>query len=79
TGKGRVEYLVPELTFEALSLLAKYSAPIRKELEQEIRLLEKNKNFLNSTEHILRLEKARKDSNKLFLGRNSQGGKIKEG
>lgn len=79
TGKGRVEYLVPELTFEALSLLAKYSAPIRNELEQEIRSLAKNQNFSNSTEHILRLEKARKDSKKLFLGRNSQGGKIKDG
>ncbi|WJW96578.1 tyrosine-type recombinase/integrase [Enterobacter pseudoroggenkampii] len=79
TGKGRVEYLVPELTIEALSLLARYSAPIRKELEQEIRLLANNQKFSNSTEHILRLEKARRDSKKLFLGRNSQGGKIKEG
>lgn len=79
TGKGLVEYLVPELTFEALNLLARYSVPIRKELEQEIRLLAKNQNCSNSTEHILRLEKARKDSKKLFLGRNSQGGKIKEG
>lgn len=79
TGKGRVEYLVPELTLEALNLLARYSAPIRKELDQEIRLLTNNQNLSKSTEHILRLEKARKDSNKLFLGRNRQGGKIKEG
>lgn len=79
TGKGRVEYLVPELTFEALSLLARYSAPIRKELEQEIRLLASNQKYSNSTEHILRLEKARKDSKKLFLGRNNKGGKIKKG
>lgn len=70
---------MPELTIEALSLLARYSAPIRKELEQEIRLLTKNQKCSNSTEHILRLEKARKDSKKLCLGRNSQGGKIKEG
>lgn len=79
TGKGRVEYLIPELTLEALNLLKIYSAPIRKELEQEIRLLEKNRNLSNSTDHILRLEKARKDSKKLFLGRSSQGGKIKKG
>lgn len=79
TGKGRVEYLVPELTLEALNILARYSAPIRKELEQEIRLIANNRDFSNSTEHILRLEKARKDSKKLFLGRSSQGGKIKEG
>lgn len=79
TAKGRVEYLVPELTLEALNLLARYSAPIRKELEQEIRLLANNQILSKSTEHILRLEKARKDFKKLFLGRSSQGGKIKEG
>lgn len=79
TGKGRVEYLVPELTLEALNLLARYSAPIRNELDKEIRLLKNNQSLSKSTEYILRLEKARKDSKKLFLGRNSQGGKIKEG
>lgn len=79
TGKGRVEYLVPELTLEALNLLARYSAPIRNELDKEIRLLTNNQSLSKSTEYILRLEKARKDSKKLFLGRNSQGGKIKEG
>jgi site-specific recombinase XerD len=78
TGKGRVEYLVPELTLEALNLLARYSAPIRKELDQEIRLLASNPELSNSTEHLLRLEKARKDSKKLFLGRNTQGGKVQE-
>lgn len=60
TGKGQVEYLVPELTIEALSLLAKYSAPIRKELDEEIRQLASNRDFSYSTEHLLRLEKARK-------------------
>lgn len=78
TGKGQVEYLVPELTIEALSLLAKYSAPIRKELDEEIRQLASNRDFSYSTEHLLRLEKARKDANKLFLGRNTQGGKVQE-
>lgn len=79
TGKGRVEYLVPELTLEALNILARYSITIRKVLEQEIKLLANNRGLSNSTEHILRLEKARKDSKKLFLGRNSNGGKIKKG
>jgi len=78
TGKGRVEYLVPELTLKALDLLARYSAPIRKELGQEIRYLANNREFSNSTEHLLRLEKARKDSNKLFLGRTTQGGKVQK-
>jgi len=79
TGKGRVEYLVPELTLEALNILARYSVTIRKELEQEINQLTNNQNLSNSTEYILRLEKARKDSKKLFLGRNNQGGRIKKG
>ena len=78
TGKDRVEYLVPELTLEALTLLARYSAPIRKDLDQEIRQLVSNPELSNSTEHLLRLEKARKDSKKLFLGRNTQGGKVQE-
>jgi hypothetical protein len=46
TGKGQVEYLVPELTIDALSLLAKYSAPIRKELDEEIRQLASNRFFV---------------------------------
>lgn len=79
TGKGRVEYLVPKLTIEALELLVKYSAPIRKELEQEIRELGRSSKLMDSAEHILRLEKARKDSKKLFLGRNSPSIKVKNG
>lgn len=77
TGKGRVEYLVPELTLDALDLLAKYSVTIRKELEQEIRHLAKTTDPINPAEHLLRLEKARKDSKKLFLGRHAKGGKLK--
>jgi site-specific recombinase XerD len=78
TGKGRVEYLVPELTLDALELLAKYSVPIRKELELEIRNLARTIDPSNPTEHLLRLEKARRDSKKLFLGRHAQGGKLQD-
>lgn len=78
TGKGRVEYLVPELTLEALALLARYSATIRKELDQEISQLKSNPELSNSTEHLLRLEKSQKDSKKLFLGRTTQGGRVQE-
>ncbi|MGY2257700.1 tyrosine-type recombinase/integrase [Pseudomonas sp. SDO55104_S430] len=78
TGKGRVEYLVPELALDALELLAKYSVTIRSELEQEIRALEKTTYPSNQTEHLLRMEKARKDSKKLFLGRHANRGKFKE-
>lgn len=78
TGKGKVEYLVPELTLNALELFAKYSVPLRKELEVEIRKLVKNTTPCDPSEHLLRLHKARKDSNKLFLGRNSEGGNRKD-
>ncbi|HFH3906644.1 MULTISPECIES: tyrosine-type recombinase/integrase [Pseudomonas] len=78
TGKGKVEYLVPELTLNALELFAKYSAPLRKELETEIRSLVKNTAPCDPGEHLLRLHKARKDSNKLFLGRHAEGGNLKD-
>ncbi|VVP03870.1 site-specific integrase [Pseudomonas fluorescens] len=79
TGKGYVEYLVPELTLAALELLVKYSTLFRKELGQEIRELENAIEHIASSEHLLRLEKARRDSNKIFLARCSPGRKIKEG
>ncbi|KKN98667.1 hypothetical protein LCGC14_0143460 [marine sediment metagenome] len=78
TGKGRVEYLVPELTLGALDLLARYSISIRKELELEIRTLERTANPNNPAEHFLRLEKARKDAKKIFLGRHAQNGKLQK-
>lgn len=77
TGKGRVEYLVPELTLSALEALAKYSVTIRKELEQEIRLLAKITNP-DDPEHLLRLEKARRDSKKLFLARHTPGRRLQD-
>lgn len=76
TGKGRVEYLVPELTLDALELLGKYSVTIRKELEQEIRYLSRIADPDNPAEHLLRLEKARTDSKKLFLERHAPRGKF---
>lgn len=74
TGKGRVEYLVPELTLDALDLLARYSAFVRKELDQEIRALDNNTNPNYPAERLLRLEKARRDSKKLFLARQRKTG-----
>lgn len=79
TGKGRVEYLVPELTLDALEMLAKYSALFRKELSQEISELGNISEYINSAEHLLRLEKAHRDSNKIFLARSNPGRKVKDG
>lgn len=75
TGKGRVDYLVPELTLEALELLAKCTIPMRRELEAEVCELGRLAPSSTSTEHLLRLEKARKDSKRLFLCLNGSGNK----
>ena len=75
TGKGRVDYLVPELTLDALELLAKCTTPMRQELEAEICELEQMAPLSRSAEHLLRLEKARKDSKRLFLCLNGSGNK----
>ncbi|MBQ0211731.1 site-specific integrase [Providencia rettgeri] len=76
TGKGQVEYLVPELTLNALDILARYSITIRKELEREILSFEKIITPDNPVEHFLRLDQARKDLKRLFLGRHASNGKI---
>ena len=78
TGKGQVEYLVPELTIEALSLLAKYSVPIRKELDEEIRQLASNRDFSYSTEHLLRLEKPEKTRINYFWDETHKEGKFRK-
>ncbi|HCM4646054.1 TPA: site-specific integrase [Salmonella enterica subsp. enterica serovar Panama] len=75
TGKGQVEYLIPELTLNALDILARYSITIRKELEREIQYLEKIITPDNPVEHFMRLNKARKDLKRLFLGRHASNGK----
>lgn len=75
TGKGRVDYLVPELTLDALELLAKCTTPMRQELEAEIYELEQTAPSSRSAEHLLRLEKARNDSKRLFLCLNGSGNK----
>lgn len=75
TGKGQVEYLVPELTLNALDVLGRYSITIRKEYEQEIRVLEKIVNPEDPVQHFLRLDEARKDSKRIFLARVARSGK----
>lgn len=74
TGKGQVEYLVPELTLNALDVLGRYSITIRKELEREIRALEKIAIPDNPVQHFLRLDEARKDLKRLFLARSGKTG-----
>lgn len=71
--KGKVEYLVPELTIDALEILTRYSERLRNELANEIVKLTKNAKTSDSSEVIIRLEKAKKDERKIFLSRQRNG------
>lgn len=74
TGKGRVEYLVPEVTLEALELLVIYGGKIRAQLMAEIRRLESTVDPIDPVGLSLRLNKARSDANKMFLGLQNRVG-----
>lgn len=67
TGKGKVEYLVPASTLAALEVLQKYVEPLQARLALGIKLLETGATNLPERERLIRLEKAKRDSNKLFL------------
>lgn len=67
TLKGKVEYLVPALTIAALEVLCEYAKPLQDRLAAEIKLLESGLTDLPERERLIRIEKAKRDSNKLFL------------
>lgn len=67
TLKGKVEYLVPELTINALEIMREYARPLQAKLAEEIMLLEAGSTTLSEKERLIRLEKAKSDSKKLFL------------
>lgn len=75
TGKGQVEYLVPELTLDALELLVVYARKIKAQLADEVRRLESSLNPVDPILHSLRLKKARRDASKMFLGIQNEFGK----
>lgn len=67
TLKGKVEYLVPAVTINALEVMYEYANPLQAKLTAEIRLLEAGSTTLPEKERLIRLEKAKRDSKKLFL------------
>lgn len=76
TLKGKVEYLVPAITISALEVMREFSKPFQAKLAAEIKLLENGITKLNEKERLIRLEKAKCDSKKLFLclsGRTIKG------
>jgi site-specific recombinase XerC len=76
TLKGKVEYLVPALTIDALKVLEAYVSPLQGRLAAEITLLEAGTTDLSERERLVRLDKARRDSRKLFLCVSGMSGNI---
>lgn len=67
TKKGKVEFLIPELTIRVLELMSRYAKPLQERLAREIEALELSANPKNKNERLLRLTKAKRDARKLFL------------
>ncbi len=72
TGKGRVEYLIPKITIDALELLRRYARPFQEKISNQIVKLSK----VGSKDPIqlLRLAKARQDEKRIFLALDRSGG-----
>lgn len=74
TLKGKVEYLVPALTIDALRTLQEYARPLQAKLAAEIKQLEAGNNDMSERERLMRIDKATRDLRKLFLC--ISGGKV---
>lgn len=73
TGKGRVEFLIPELTVKALDLMSRYAKPLQEKLVLEIAELESKPSPQDLTSQMLRLAKAKRDARKVFLCTSESG------
>jgi site-specific recombinase XerD len=73
TGKGRVEFLIPELTVKALDLMSRYAKPLQEKLVLEIAELESKPSPQDLTSQMLRLAKAKRDVTKVFLCTSESG------
>lgn len=72
TGKGRVEYMVPQMTLKVVEVLESYSGPLRAALKEEIQALEASiaqmDNAAGRRDLVKRLNQARGDVQRVFLG-----------
>ena len=67
TGKGKVEFLIPELTIKVLDLMSRYAKPLQEKLAREIEELARDENPHGLTNRMLQLAKAKRNAKKLFL------------
>lgn len=75
TGKGKVEFLVPELTVRILELISRYAQPLQEQLVREIEELERQSDPHGLTDRLLQIAKAKRNANKLFLCTSKSGQK----
>ena len=61
TGKGKVEFLIPELTVKVLDLMNRYAKPLQEKMALEVAELECNPPPQDLTNRMLRLAKAKRD------------------
>lgn len=73
TGKGKVEFLIPELTVKVLDLMSRYAKPLQEKLAHEIAELERTPGPHDVKDRVLRLAKANRDVRKLFLCTSKSG------
>lgn len=73
TGKGKVEFLIPELTVKVLDLMNRYAKPLQEKMALEVAELECNPTPQGLTNRMLRLAKAKRDVRKLFLCTSMSG------
>ena len=73
TGKGRVEFLIPELTVKVLDLMSRYAKPLQEKLALEIAEMECNPTPQDLVNRMLRLAKAKREAQKLFLCTSRSG------
>ena len=73
TGKGKVEFLIPELTVKVLDLMNRYAKPLQEKMALEVAELECNPPPQDLTNRMLRLAKAKRDVRKLFLCTSMSG------
>ena len=67
TGKGKVEFLIPELTIRVLELTSRYAQPLQEQLVREIEDMERQSDPLGLADRLLQMEKAKRNAKKLFL------------
>ena len=67
TGKGKVEFLIPELTVRVLELMSRYAQPLQEQLVREIDELERRSSPHDLTDRLLQIAKAKRNAKKIFL------------